>query len=312
MKKLNVHISIDPFERTKINEQLSQISGYKSNSKTISKIKKEIVNLSERIEQMQQKEKEYMLEINNKKDKLIINSQPYSDHKQSISPEKAIKFEDLLEIKTAEGNQVIKVRNINNNFNMRIVKDKTNSVIKRVNEMITLEYQKDTTPSQTISSPELFIVESTTPKEIEEIIPTIKIVGEETLDKIKQVPPLEQLEKTDESKTPKEEKKSELLIDTDLFTTVDPFETISLFEDKVEEISDNLIISLEEEKKEEPEELKIELETKIDEMPEAFWITQDDSEKNKDNNEQEPSFDEQIEALLSEDNNKNLVKKLTA
>lgn len=305
LKKLNINISIDPFERTKIQEQLEMINGQKNNAKNISKIKKEIVNLSERVEETTRQNEEYLIKLSNKKIKLTIELT--DNQEQSILNEENkpnIKFEDLLEIHTLEDNQVIGIKEPSTEFNMRIVKDKTNSVIKRVNEMITTEYKEEI--QEDTKTPELVIVESISPKE-------------ETL---LEQPTLEQKIIINESSNEPEENeentnsKQELSIDSELFTTTDPFENVLLFQDKVEEevkSEEDLKITFEEIKNTEPTELKVELDTPIDEMPEAFWTTQEDNEQESDIKETMPSFDEQIEALLSSDNNnKNLVKKLSA
>lgn len=302
LKKLNINISIDPFERTKIQEQLEMINGQKNNAKIISKIKKEIVNLSERVEEMTQQNEEYLIKLSNKKIKLTVELK--DNPEQSILNEENkinINFEDLLEIHTLEDNQVIGIKEPSAEFNMRIVKDKTNSVIKRVNEMITTEYKEEI--QEDTKTPELVIVESVSPKE--EILLEQPTLEPEII--------INELSDEPEENT---NSKQELSIDSELFTTTDPFENVLLFQDKVEEEvkpEEDLEITFEEIKNPELPELKVELDTPTDEMPEAFWTTQEDNKQESDIKETMPSFDEQIEALLSSDNNnKNLVKKLSA
>lgn len=334
LNKLGIHISIDPFQRTKINEQLENVSGLKDNAKTISKIKKEIVNLNEQIEEITKKIEDYKINLSNVKSKLYSEYSSNEDLLNVLPQEDTFKFDDFLEIKTVLDNQVVKVKDISPNFNIRIVRDKTNSVIKRVNEMITLECQQVPIP-KTISTPELVIEKSSVDYQLKEeseindneerLIqdkienPNLELVKKETSN-------VQEIELNEETI----DKEKELVIDFDLFKTLDPFENISLFQDKIDDITEkeillqdeldndiettigNLSIELDENVSKPLPDLNTKLETVSEEMPDAFWITDEDNKKETQVVEKEPSFDEQIQALISDDNNKSLVKKLSA
>lgn len=332
LNKLGVHISIDPFQRTKINEQLENVSGLKDNAKTISKIKKEIVNLNEQIEEITMKIEDYKINLSNVKSKLYNEYSSNESLLDVLPQEDTFKFDDFFEIKTILDNQVVKVNDISPKFNIRIVKDKTNSVIKRVNEMITLGYQQSPVP-KTISTPELVIEESSVDYQLKEE-PEINSNEEDLLqDKIENTDSISEEEANEEEIKFDEEtidKEQELVIDFDLFKTLDPFENISLFQDKIDDITEkdipvqdkldndintnigNLSIELDENIPKPLPDLNTELETVPEEMPDAFWIIDEDNKKETQVVENEPSFDEQIQALISDDNNKSLVKKLSA
>lgn len=134
LEKLGVHVSIDPFDRTRVSEQLDMISSLKDNYKSLNKIRKLIAELSERIEEMETQNDRYMLEIKNTKE-LIIDKMSMSDIDVSSV---IIDIDDYVANKKVEDNQVVSVKDINNGFNMSIINQKTSGVIKRVNEMMNV------------------------------------------------------------------------------------------------------------------------------------------------------------------------------
>ena len=100
-----------------------------------------------------------------------------------------------------------------------------------------------------------------------------------------------------------------------------------LFEDRSDEdmslLDKNVSNEKTDDNKEEQEELAVEVQEEIEsnleeeftmgnDMPDAFWVTQSDETDKIDNNKEEVlSFDEQINALLSEEENTK-TKKLVA
>lgn len=155
VKKLGVSVSIDPFSRTKVFDQIKVVEAISDNSKNIHKIRKNISELDSRLEEMisvRDIEKE---EINNIRD-IIIEREIVTDviededvTMNDIVSENGIEYlsdelqndEEVVfvsEIKSVDvlDNQVVGVRDVNDKLNMDIISQKTGQVIRRVNEMI--------------------------------------------------------------------------------------------------------------------------------------------------------------------------------
>lgn len=153
IKKLGVSVSIDPFSRTKVFDQIKVVEVIPDNSKNIHKIRKSITELNSRLEEMisiRDSEKE---EINNIKD-IIIEREVVTD----VSDDENISMNDIVsdnigidDVKEIDdvidkdisldkvdvlGNQVVSVRDISYKLNMDIISQKTGQVIRRVNEMV--------------------------------------------------------------------------------------------------------------------------------------------------------------------------------
>lgn len=336
--KLGMSISIDPFSRTKVIEQLDFISAIQDNSKEINKIKKEITSLDQRLEDMVVQDKDYFTCISQRED-LILSKTSINDIDISeivLPPTEEIVSEIVVE------NQVVDVKDIPEKFNYSIVKQKTNRVIDRVNEMVNntviVEQKID------ILSPELVIVPhhdielddinvDTVYNEDKDF--NINTIDENLITNIDEdITKKEDLEENEDSfiDIPQEtnvnnddvihlvDDNDELLTD-DMFKIVDPFVEAPLFTDRTDNddakkensdlfaenvenvINEELIIS-DNNNKDSSGDDKI-----SDEMPDAFWITQSDTEDSLVENGDEYllSFDEQIDALLSDDieNSKN-------
>ena len=67
LKLLEVHFSIDPFDRTKAKEQLSAIMSMTDGSKTINNIRKKISDLTTRVEEMSNQNNSYLILLNDTK-----------------------------------------------------------------------------------------------------------------------------------------------------------------------------------------------------------------------------------------------------
>lgn len=302
LETLGMRISIDPFSRTKVFEQLQMISSLGDNSKLINKLKKEIAELSERVDEMIYQNDEYMMTINDTKD-LVVSRVGISDIDVSGV---SLEFDDVVDFddeKKVLDNQVVDIRDKSGALNISIVKRKTSNVIKRVNEMVSdfepLEEKEE------VLVPELVIVS----QPVEEDKETIEDSEDDKLD----------LELVIEDK---EEKKPSISI----FETVEPFVETPLFVDRTDDDvdvsidlenknnEDDFLLTLEsdmEVKKENSLDLLPQIEESEEEMPEAFWITQTDDKAEENTADVIPSFDEQIDALLS-DNEDTKIKKLVA
>lgn len=368
--KLGVHISIDPFNRTRVSEQFDMISSLKDNNKILNKIKKSIAELNLRIEEMESQDDRYMLEIQNTKN-IVIDRLSMSDIDVS-----SVVFDvnDFIDEKVVADNQVVEVKNISDNFDMKIINQKTNGVIKRVNEMMNV-VSEPVVNLEEVVVPDLVIIpdmntnidvrndsDSVLEDEVGFVLPFTEIT-DVVMDENKEIDGEKAttiIEKNMESELVPENEVSQLsnsfdnlfedmwvippLVDdvenenhyvqddikvnSDLhssliFETVKPFEDVPLFSERADEHKENVNIFKDNEELffnglengslsnidvvEEVPSVDV-LATDVDEMPDAFWVTQ---EENKVDDETVISFDEQINALLaSEEDSK--VKKLVA
>lgn len=342
MESLGINVSIDPFGRTKVKEQLDSIKDVEDNSNIITSLMKEIANLNSSIESMMSQNNGYLIIINDMKN-LVIDKTSFNDI--DITP--TVSFDEFMINRRVEDNQVVRVRSISSKFKMGIVRQKTASVIKRVNEMmnpviVQNDFKIKTNKSEVV--PELVIVPVEPKKEEESLfvkpifdfsvpvdadsidkIDGLEINNKEASDDIKfagsdfdfKIDEDDDLEFDNNIEDEKEESfvsnVSVLNEDLNLFETVTPFEEPSFFVNKLEE-SDNIASSnpvdkidfdkIEFESK--SSSLELPMDEGFDEMPDVFWVTQDDSKKDEsDEDVKEPTFDEQISALLSFENNDN-------
>lgn len=321
LTKLGKYISIDPFARTRVLEQLEMVDSIDDNSKKINLLKKEIAELSERLDDNISQNNRYMIQISDKRAIIISRTSINDIDISSISIDEEDKNDVLGKIILE--NQVIKVRSVPVQFNNQIVKQKTNSVIKRVSEMLNNVGNKKMDNSSDIS-PELVIVPETVSivdDHIDNNNQNIEMVEKDSLEESSlNVLPLEQDGSEVDGETVKEKKDDskiekvtlEDVSNEDIFMNVLPFEPTSLFTDrsdmeeveksvKQEEIKEekasfsDMTVLLDDKKK------KIDLPDSMEEleaeMPEAFWVTQEEPVEQ----ETEISFDEQVNALLSGD-----------
>lgn len=265
LEKLGVRISIDPFGRTRVSEQFDVVSSLKDNSRDIDRIKKEIVDLNQRLEEMVSQNSIYMATIRDTKN-LVSSRTGTSDIDIT---EVTWDVDEYFEEKVFSDNQVTSVRNIPKQFNMGIVSQKTNHVIRRVYEMVnTGSLKKDS--KSTVLSPELVIVQkpvvTSENKEslfgfeqvddstsMDEILDEVSIekksveklnfpvletdsTSNEVDDTIDEVVEQEEenamFEKIDDDKVQQEVES----YDSDIFMTVDPFLETPLFTDRVDDV----------------------------------------------------------------------------
>lgn len=152
VKKLGINVSVDPFARTKILEQIKVVEALEDNSKNIHKVRKSINELNNRIEEMIAMRNSYKDEIVNVKDIMIVKDgedvslDNIEDTSLNDIFTSNLDMKDIVveidtdtvdnEDKVVLDNQVVSVRDIDSKLNMDIVIQKSNQVIKRVNEMI--------------------------------------------------------------------------------------------------------------------------------------------------------------------------------
>ena len=281
LNKLNISVSIDPFDRIKIQEQLEIISSLGNSELSLSSVKSRIQELVLKTEEMTNKNNELMILIN---DKVALI-------KDTLSVSDIIEFSNIDVNDKNETNKIINIKELPPQFKLNLVKEKTNGVLERVYELFNNVNIVNKTEEV---SPQLVIEENHNEENNE-----IEIKYENNAsDPFKEVSLDLPLVNT------KEEPK------VSLFTETEPFEKISLFNDRYE---DNVFNDTNNDNKEtiianNNNKSNIEVEKELDTMPEMFWTPQED---NQDSEEKESiSFDEQIEALMNEPDTK--VKKLVA
>lgn len=311
IEQLGMRFSIDPFSRTKVKEQYETVLSLTDNFKAINRIRKEIGELNSRTEEMLSQNNNYLISLSDTR-ALIESNIGLSDI--DITAVELSLAEPEVKKEIAE-NQVVGVGNIPDTLNMSIIDQKTASVIKRVNQMITGSLHKKEEVSE-VSVPELVIVPKTLdepiPKKIPEItlpefsVPevfvTAKDVQKDTEDYEDDLEDeIDEVESDVQELPPVEETITPFMDTTDIFETVTPFDEPSLFVDRLDDIlpevpamPDNLgeTIGVTEDNV-----FEFPVSDPAEAMPDAFWVTQDvdDSQEEDD----ELSFDEQIDVLLS-------------
>lgn len=274
LKKLEIKFSIDPFDVSKILEQLSELSSLNNNFGNLSKIKKDIVQLSERLDEMISQNGVFMLEISNTKDltidKTSINDINFSSY--LWDPNDYFSKDVVLE------NQVVNIRDISSQFNVEIVKQKTNLVLIRVNNMLNESSTIDNNDSER-TVPKLVVVPSTVPLDSSEDISSFTALD-------------------NNNKIDLNNKNS------DIFETLVPFEEISMFTDRTDDTFVNEMwenenhskVSIPTNKKSK-ENVRLNFPEDISEKATSdFWSIRDESANDASSN---LSFDKQVDALLS-------------
>lgn len=306
---LGKSISIDPFSRTKVSEQIEILASLKDNSKEINRIKKEIASLDQRLDEMIAKDKEFMVNLN-VKDDLILRKMSINDIDISsvVLPDDG----DMVE-KNAVKNQVVDVKDIPTQFRYSIVRQKVNCVIERVNEMINNPLISE--EKVEILSPELIIVPS---HDVE--LEDVSSMDDSRIDEVNLVSTNNSADAIVEDNEV-EVFNDEKIFDDDMFKNVDPFLSAPLFTDKTDsdDVVESIFINEEENTKHEVKnEDKIDVskvsidENQFDEeMPDAFWVTQSEGDDLlvENNDEFQLSFDEQIDALLSDEEDNSKIRK---
>ena len=320
LTKLGVKFSVDPFDRIRISDQFDMMTSFVDNSNNVNRIKREIVQVSQRVDEMESQNNEYKIQLSNSEDlvlsKTSINDIDISDVSWDVS--------DYFEEQHAVlDNQVVGLREVSEYFNLDRARQKANLVVVRVNDMHNQPLLRDNNFREE-SAPKLVIVPKPVVLENEEFVSDdnfddLDLSFEDNEEEL--VNPLfEEVYdndlvtsfKNDEDEFVASEDVNFKSYDSDIFETVIPFEETPMFTDRTDdsletetlEVSDSLSSSELEEiasKKNANIELRYDIGEK-DEMPDAFWITQEDDVVNE-NTDLELSFDDQISALLNENNN---------
>lgn len=303
LEDLGIKVSIDPFSRTKVSQQLEELKPLIDNSKVINKIKKELSQLTDRTEEMINQNSGYLISLSETKQLLISK---VGMNSIDISSVELLHSDELVDgvseaKKVVDDNQVVDLRTPGQ-LNMSIIRQKTLGVIKRVNQMIndtSLHTSLDDRAEVNVS-PELVIVQSGSREENKTMVETPNIEYDDIF--INYVP-----DDTPVVASNVDSDDDQLVPDNDeinnIFETVVPFEEPVMFEERNDETLE-LGGSEKEDTDDSPDfsfasELTSQ-EDEVDEMPDAFWVTEDTFEEDVLEEDDVISFDDQINILLAD------------
>ena len=334
LKELNIEYLYDPFDRIGIKNQIEVIKSIGNNNDRIKSIRKSIEEVM--------RQNEFMIKINTELMNLISKNSDLIVDKTKLS--------DIIEDDITKNiynkklpNQVISIEYAKSELFAPIIRNKANGVIKRVYEMLfdinPIKEDDGTSPEliieqeeileENIEIPDLSInIESTLPEEIDN--QEKEIINEQEIKTNKEETPEIKIEepKPEEKIILKEESPKEVI---NLFQEVEPFESTMLFDNRTDDdVIDtskdkirNMKIDLTNQKVPKVPQIPVTEEKSIKEenitenqiednlentMPDIFWLTKEDTQVEPE--EKKLSFDEQIEALVGETNQK--TKKLSA
>ena len=304
LDRLGKCISIDPFSRTRVSEQLDMISSFKDNSRIISKLKKDIAQLSQRVEDMIEQNNTYMVSINTTQNLIVEKKdEDVNDNGGITIP---FSMNDYVSEKTVLDNQLVDIKVIPLTFNIDRVLQKTRSVVKRCYEMVNGSSLNKSNDNNSVT-PNLVIVQQ-------------PVSFEKTGDDNNLFKDLDSSSLTEMSSGISEDDTDESSRNDSIFETLEPFESTPLFTDRLDNNNENkkvenndfLDLKFDTSNKNDNLELVLKMndDTIDDEMPDAFWVTQEDNMEDK-KEDVILSFDEQIDALLANDSDAK-VKKLVA
>ena len=307
LEQLNIKHFVDPFNIDKILEQIKEVSSFGGNYNNILRIKKEIAKLNDLIEEMITQNNTYMVELSNTKN-LLREKKEQED--ESIAPISR-NIDDYFTAPVPSENQIVGIKDLPKQFNLGIAMQKTNLVLIRVSSMI-----KESPLSSKESSSEVI------PKLV--VIPSSISPQKEKSDdsRNKSIDSLISPNDKSENEHPTLVENTKSIDDTNIFETLVPFEATPMFTDKREdslELEDFISDSLSNKELENistKEENSLEMnysDSNEDEMPNAFWVTKSDPEKDNGSNEdeEEEQFDEQIKKLLASSTDDKVINDTT-
>lgn len=298
LSEMGLKMVFDPFRVGDLFKQMEMLATVSYESDTLNKIKKEIAQLSERVEDMINQNNTYMVELNHT-EPLLINKVKRELPGIETSWEEDSYF---MGQSVHPDNQVVKVQEIFTHFNLNRALQKTNLVLSRVNDMIKEPSLEEASSVVEESVPEL------------EIIPEPVFIPNEEKENSKIIfPDIFDFSSTDLEDTQSvkealaEEEKTE-----DIFETVEPFKEASMFLDRTDDDDKN---EVEKEIFPAPVEedaddildvpLKV-IETSSNDiaMPEAFWTVQEDDSPNLEDDSIKKVSDTQDDETLNKSGSK--------
>ena len=128
---------VDPFSRIKIQEQVGYIeTSLEDNTRMISRIRKSINESSNKLEELMNKNSEYLMIIPQEHDDYIVDKLSFGDIDVSSVDDNILVGDWTNIADSVYDNQVISVKEMPNSFKKDIVSEKTRGVITRVYEMV--------------------------------------------------------------------------------------------------------------------------------------------------------------------------------
>lgn len=128
---------VDPFSRIKIQEQVGYIeTSLEDNTRMISRIRKSINESSNKLEELMNKNSEFLMIIPQEHDDYIVDKLSFGDVDVSSVDDNILVGDWTNIVDSVYDNQVISVKEIPNSFKKDIVSEKTRGVITRVYEMV--------------------------------------------------------------------------------------------------------------------------------------------------------------------------------
>ena len=304
---LKSNFYIDPFERLKINDELEFLNAMGNNDSEINKIRKTITYFTSIIEDMENKNDEYLSNINNniailKEDEKIVNDSYLT--KESNDNDYVIEFNYM-----NSDSKVIKIQNLFDGFMLDRVHEKTDGVINRVNELFNHNKNDhndnnndDNNNVNTAKNPELIIDDVSKRDEI--VLKNDDDILEKKESSFNDLNKTETIINNENTDVIKEENSSNTLNDVSdndkLFEEIVPFDDTPLFYDRIDSDvfgTENNVNNIKTD--------NVKINNNDDEsMPDVFWTTTT-MENNSGNEEmtEEVSFDDQINSLLNNDYN---------
>lgn len=297
---LGKRYAVDPFGRIKIDEQLNYIkTNLRDNAREISRVRKLINEVSNRLDEMTSKNNSFLTEINSSDISFIKDTTSLSDISVGLD-------DDLIkQIKVYLDNQVANVRDISSEFKIDRVHEKTDGVISRVYQMISND-----TKSEKISTynPELVVENDDSnlldndntlifdDSDLFDIESEFDMKSDEPMFEFDNIGGTEYLadDSVGSMEIEKEQEDSNLFHDNG----DSPFGNIIFFDDKVGDTKEEIFPQLDTTSSYQLSEAKKEeaVVNEIDDMrmPEVFWKTET---KDDNNSEEVESLDEQIKKL---------------
>jgi len=166
LKELNVKFYINPFDQIKIKDYICVFEKTKDYEIDINAIKQTMTYLADMIDEMEKRNNEFLLSIN---DEVTILREDINTLYLSIPKEDVNVLEgddsitEILKTADVKANQVIRVKQPVIGFMKGRVKEKTNSVIKRVFEMFCQKEKKEVIPDLVVEK--LQAIQETVPNE---------------------------------------------------------------------------------------------------------------------------------------------------
>ena len=138
---------VDPFSRIKIQEQIEYIeTSLEDNTRMISRIRKSINESSNKLEELMNKNSEYLMMLPQEHDNYIVDKLSFGDVDVSSIEDNVLVDDGTNIIDRVTNNQVIIIKDIPESFKKDIVSEKTRGVITRVYEMVIEDSVLDIRP----------------------------------------------------------------------------------------------------------------------------------------------------------------------